>query len=93
MDEHLAGKLFSNVEEPNLPWTFRGLSLPFVDEREDDEETQQALDYLDGCVARVLDGVRMGAIICTYEGGWAEETTGAFVDIGEVDGGVWGCGW
>ena len=89
MDEHLAGKLFSNVEEPNPPWTFRRLSLSFVDEREDNEETQQTLDYLYECVARVLDGVRMRAIICTYEGGWAEETTGAFVDVGEVDG-VWG---
>jgi len=49
MNKHLAGELFSNIKEPNLPWTFRRLSVSFVDEREDDEETQQSLDYLYGC--------------------------------------------
>ena len=46
MDEHLASKLLRNVEQPNIPWTFRGLSLSLVDEGEDNKETQQSLDYL-----------------------------------------------
>ena len=50
MDEHLAGKLFGNVEEPNPPWAFWRLSVSFVDEREDNDETQQTLNYLYGCV-------------------------------------------
>ena len=50
MDEHLARELLSDVEQPNLPWTFWRLPVSFVDEREDNEETQQALDYLYGCI-------------------------------------------
>jgi hypothetical protein len=50
MDEHLASELFSNVEEPNPPWAFQRLSMPFIYEREDDEETEKTLDYLYGCV-------------------------------------------
>ena len=48
-----------------------------------------------GGVTRVSGDVKVGAIVCTHESSWAEETTGAFVDIGEVVGGpiVWGCGW
>ena len=58
VDEHLAGKLFSNIEQPNIPWAFRRFPLPFVDEREDDEETQEALDYL--LVCHALDRIGMG---------------------------------
>ena len=47
MNEHLAGKLFSNVKYPNSPWAFWGLSVSLVDKGEDDEETQESLNYLD----------------------------------------------
>ena len=57
MDEHLASKLFSNVEQPNPPWTFRRFSMSFVDKREDDEDAEKALDYLYCCVIDVLDRV------------------------------------
>lgn len=46
VDEHLADELFGNVEEPNPPWAFRRFSMSLVDEREDDEETEETLDYL-----------------------------------------------
>lgn len=69
--------------------------MPFINEREDDEETQQTLDHLDGCITRVLDRVRMRVTICTHESGWTEETTRPFVDVGEFVGWtiVWGRGW
>ena len=88
MDEHLASKLFRNVEYPYPPRTFRRLSLSLVDEREDDEEAQQTLDYLWRRVARVLDCVGVSVMICTHESGWAEETTRVSVDVGEVAGDV-----
>lgn len=82
MDEHLAGKLFSNVEQPNPPWAFRRFSMSLVDERKDDEETQQTLDYLYGALGRAEARV----MVCTHESSWTEETTGMFVDVGEVVG-------
>ena len=60
--------------------------MSFVDEREDDEETQQALDSLWRTMC-VSDHIRMRAAIRTHEGSWAEETAGAFVDVGVVVGG------
>ena len=66
--------------------------MSFVNEREDDDETQQTLDHLYWCITGVLDRVRMRVVTCTYESGWAEETTRTFVDVGEVVGEtiVWG---
>ena len=60
--------------------------MSFVDEREDDEETQQTLDDLCGSTTLMLDRIGMTAATCTHESSWAEETAGAFVDVGEVVG-------
>jgi hypothetical protein len=56
VDEHLAGKLFSNVEYPYPPWAFWRFSLSLVDERKDDEETQQSLNRLDRFINRSRQG-------------------------------------
>lgn len=58
--------------------------MSLVDERKDDEETQQTLDYLYGHITGVLDRAGATSVVKTHESGWTEETAGVFVDVGEV---------